>query len=102
MELRLPCTGATRSATARVGVERLKAIDPMRIRQRTGRRARSQRRIGSHTALSDCYATLHILLGLLRREVGRLVRGITVDDTNLSFTGDHGFGGRCVPACTTC
>jgi hypothetical protein len=57
--------------------------------------------IRSHTALGDCYATLHILRALLRREGGRLVRGITVDDTNPSFTGDHGFGADRVRACTT-
>ncbi|MFI6359037.1 hypothetical protein ACIBJF_42065 [Streptomyces sp. NPDC050743] len=48
--------------------------------------------VGSHTALGDCHATLHVLFGLLRREGERIVCGITVDDTNQSFTGDHGFG----------
>ena len=96
-----------RLLAARVGVEHLKAIDPIRIHQRLfgARRGHSTipalaelhvpgGAIGSHTALGDCHATLHILAGLLRQEGERIVRHITVHDTNQSFTGHHVIGAR--------
>ncbi|MEU2930596.1 3'-5' exonuclease [Streptomyces sp. NPDC007251] len=89
-----------RSLATRVGVERLNAIDPIRIHQRLfGARkghstipALAERYvaggpIGSHTALGDCHATLHILAGLLRQEGERIVRRVTLDDA--CRTGNH-------------
>ncbi|MFI2206776.1 3'-5' exonuclease [Streptomyces sp. NPDC020192] len=91
-----------RPLAARVGVEHLEAIDPIRIHQRLfgARKGHSTipalaelyvsgGPIGSHTALGDCHATLHILVGLLRQEGERIVRRVTLDDAHRSISGNH-------------
>ncbi|MEV0695712.1 3'-5' exonuclease [Streptomyces sp. NPDC050388] len=95
-----------RPLAARVGVERLKVVDPMRIHQRLfgARKGHSTipalaelhvpGAVGLHTALGDCYTTLHVLAGLLRQEGERIVRRFTADDTNRRTTGEHVPGAR--------
>lgn len=100
-----------RPLAARVGVQRLKTIDPISIYQgvfgtRKGHSTLSTLAemyvsggvVGSHTALGDCYTTLHVLDGVLRQEGERIARYFTLHDTHQYTAGNDTPGAWLRPA----
>ncbi|MFE7394798.1 exonuclease domain-containing protein, partial [Streptomyces sp. NPDC057582] len=100
-----------RPLAARVGVEHLKAVDPIRLHQKLfGARkghstlpALAERYVpggalGSHTALGDCHATFHVLAALLRQEGEKIARRSILDDTHRRTTGAQAPESRPRPA----
>lgn len=96
-----------RPLAPRVGVERVKAVDPIRIHQKLFGARKGHSTLpalaelyvsggasGAHTALGDCHTTLHVLASLMRREGEKIGRGFILDATHQRTVGAYAAGTR--------